>query len=134
MMPRYRFAVPDAAGLRWHLVRNCSITPRQLGVLYVSLCAVSTVIGAGFRFQGASLVAPFAVLELLAVGIAFLIYARHATDGERVLLAQGCLEVEVEQAGRVMRTVLLGRHVRPELRGPLARELASALRTSVPGA
>jgi uncharacterized membrane protein len=93
MQTRYRFAVPDDAGLRWHLVRNCSITPRQLGALYGSLCFLSVVIGTGFWLQGAPLVAPFAVLELLVVGVAFLVYARHATDGERVRLDQGQLEV-----------------------------------------
>ncbi len=156
MMPsRARFAIPEGDGLRWHLVRNCSITPRQLVALYGSLCFISVAIGTGFWLQGVPLVAPFAVLELLVVGIAFLMYARHATDGERVRLAQGQLVVEVEQAGRVMRTVfqrewvrvqppadgedlialsghgqtvLLGRHVRPELRDALAKELASALR------
>jgi uncharacterized membrane protein len=95
------------------------------------------------------------MLELLVVGVAFFMYARHATDGERVRLAQGQLEVEVELAGNVIRTVfqsqwvrvlppatpsalieisgqgqsvLLGRHVRPEFRAVLARELASAVR------
>lgn len=152
---RYRFAVSDPAGLRWHLERNCAITPRQLGAVYVSLCAVSIVIATGFWLQGAALVAPFAVLELLIVGAAFLWYARHATDGERVRLVQGQLHVEIEHAGKVIRTVFqrqwvrvqapvshaalieiigqgqtvyLGRHVRPELRELLARELANALR------
>ena len=155
MTLRYRFAVTDGAGLRWRLVRNCSVTPRQLGTLFGSLCALSVVVGTGFWLQGAPLVAPFAVLELLVVGVAFLVYARHATDSECVRLGQGQLEVEIEQAGKVKRTVFerqwvrvqppvtpsglielsgqgntvwLGRHVRPELRAVLARELASAVR------
>ena len=159
MNPRYRFAQCDAAGWRWHLVRNCSITPRQLAGLYASLCVVSVAVGAGFWLQGATLVAPFAVLELVLVGLAFLIYARHATDGERIRLEHGRLEVEVERAGKVLRTVfqrewarvqtpvtasglievsgqgqtvLLGRHVRPELRPALAQELVTALRIGFP--
>lgn len=155
MNPRYRFAQSDANGWQWHLVRNCSITPRQLAGLYASLSVISVGIGAGFWLQGATLVAPFAVLELVVVGLAFLIYARHAADGERVRLEHGRLEVEVERAGSVSRTVfqqpwvrvqapltasslievsgqgqtvLLGRHVRPELRAALAQELVSALR------
>jgi uncharacterized membrane protein len=154
MNPRYRFAQSDANGWRWHLVRNCSITPRQLAWLYASLCVISVAIGTGFWLRGAPLVAPFAVLELVVVGVAFLIYARHAADGERIRLEHGRLEVEVEQAGSVIRTVfqrqwvrvqapatasslievsgqgqtvLLGRHVRPELRPALAKELTSAL-------
>lgn len=68
-------------------------TSRQLGALFGSLCTLSVVIGTGFWLQGALLVAPFAVLKLLVVGVAFLIYARHATDGEHVRLAQGQLGV-----------------------------------------
>ena len=155
MNPRYRFAQWDANGWQWHLVRTCSFKPRQLAGLYASLCAISIAIGTGFWLQGATLVAPFAVLELLVVGVAFLIYARHAADGERVRLEHERLEVEIERAGKVIRTVfqrqwvrvqapvtasslievsgqgqtvLLGRHVRPELRPALAKELASALR------
>ena len=105
MNPRYRFAQFDADGWRWHLVRNCSIKPRQLAGLYVSLCAISIAIGTGFWLHGATLVAPFAVLELLLVAVAFLIYARHAADGERIRLEQGRLKVEVERAGKVIRTV-----------------------------
>ena len=151
---RYRFATPDATGVRWHLARNCSIAPRQLGVLYASLCLISAVIGTGFWLQGAPLVAPFAALELVVVGAAFLLYARHATDREHIRLVPGQLEVEVERGGDVRRTVftlpwvrvhappspaslievtgqgqtvLLGRHVRPELRIALAKELAGAV-------
>jgi hypothetical protein len=155
MNPRYRFAQTDANGWRWHLVRNCSIKPRQLAGFYALLCVISIAIGTGFWLQGATLVAPFTLLELVVIGAAFLIYARHAADGERVRLDHGRLEVEVERAGTVIRTVfqrqwvrvqapvtasslievsgqgqtvLLGRHVRPELRPALAQELASALR------
>ena len=153
---RLRFATEDANGLRWDLVRNCSITPRQFAALYGSLCIISTGIGVGFWWQGATLVASFAVLELVVVGIAFLLYARHATDGERLRLAQDQFEVEIERAGTVTRTVFqrhwvrvqppadgsalielsgqgqtvfLGRHLRPELRDGLAKELVGALRS-----
>ena len=152
---RLRFATEDANGLRWDLVRNCSITPRQFAALYGSLCIISTGIGVVFWWQGATLVASFAVLELVVVGIAFLLYARHATDGERLRLAQDQFEVEIERAGTVTRTVFqrhwvrvqppadgsalielsgqgqtvfLGRHLRPELRDGLAKELVGALR------
>jgi uncharacterized membrane protein len=154
MTQRYRFGQADRNGWQWRLVRNCSITPRQLAALYASQFVISVAIGTGFWLQGAPLVAPYAVLELVVLGIAFLMYARHATDGERVRLEDGRLEVEIERAGVVIRTVfqrqwvrvqapatgsslievsgqgqtvLLGRHVRPELRMALAHELASAL-------
>ena len=105
--------------------------------------------------QGASLVMPFACIELLAVGAAFLMYARHATDGERISLQDGQLVVELETSGRLIRSefrrdwvrvepsagdgslielsgqglkVQVGRYVRPELRAVLAREIRMALR------
>jgi hypothetical protein len=43
-------------------------------------------VGTFFWFQGAVLILPFAWLELAAVGVAFVVYARHAADGEHILL------------------------------------------------
>ena len=89
------------------------------------------------------------------MGTAFLVYARHATDGERVCLLEGVLVVEQESAGRLVRsefprdrvrvepldrasglievqgggqTVRIGRFLRAEWRPLLAREIRSALR------
>lgn len=151
----FRFATVSGQNVHWFLKRNCSITPSQLGWLYASLCAVSLGIATAFWLQGAHLVLPLAWLELLAVGIAFLLYARHATDGERIALQEGRLIVELETAGTVERaeflphlvrveprdsdrslievsdrgrSVQVGRYVRPELRAALAREIRMALR------
>lgn len=151
----YRFATVSGQGIHWFLKRNCSVTPSQLGWLYASLCVVSLGIGAFFWVQGARLILPFAWLELAAVGAAFVVYARHATDGERISLQGARLVVELETAGRLERaeflresvriepkagdwslievfgqgrSVQVGRYVRPELRPVLARELRTALR------
>jgi uncharacterized membrane protein len=91
------------------------------------------------------------------VGTAFLVYARHATDGERVRLLERSLVVEQETAGRLVRrefarewvrtwgvrgegarglievreggqVVQIGRFMRPDLRPSLAREIRQALR------
>jgi uncharacterized membrane protein len=132
------------------------VTPAQLGWLYGSLCLVTIGIGTFFWFQGAVLVLPFAWLELAAVGVAFMVYARHAADREHILLTERRLVVELENAGRLERAefnrefvrvepalddrslievsgqgrrVSVGRYVRPELRPALARELRLALRT-----
>lgn len=141
--------------MQWLLKRNCSVTPAQLLRLYVSLCVVSLGIAGFFWAQGATMVMPFAWLELVVVGVAFRVYARHATDGERIVLQGGQLVVELENAGRLERaefnrewvrvepkngdgslievsgqgrSVRVGRHVRPELRPALAREIRHALR------
>ncbi len=157
----FQFAAVSGPGVQgqhavqWSLKRNCSVTPAQLAWLYVSLCIVSLGIAAIFWQLGAPMVMPFASLELAAVGVAFWLYARHATDGERIVLQGGRLVVELESAGKLERaefnrewvrveprhgdgslievsgqgrSVKVGRHVRPELRPALAREIRHALR------
>ncbi|MDP2073969.1 DUF2244 domain-containing protein [Hydrogenophaga sp.] len=141
--------------MEWSLKRNCSVTPAQLGYLYASMCILSMGVAAFFWSQGATLVLPFAVLELVAVGAAFLVYARHATDSERISLLEGRLVVEWETAGRLSRcefarewvrveprpdvgqlievrgggrSVQVGRFLRSDLRPLLAREIRQALR------
>jgi uncharacterized membrane protein len=158
---RFRFATvrmpgePNAPEMQWQLRRNCSVTPAQLLQLYISLCVVSLGIATLFWVQGAYLILPFAWLEVMVVGAAFLIYARHARDGEKIMLQGSRLVVELETAGRIERAeferqwvrvepkgsdgslievsgqghrVSIGRHLRPELRPALAREIRFALR------
>lgn len=151
----FRFATLSEQGIEWTLKRNCSVTPAQLGYLYASLCILSMGVAGVFWSLGATLVLPFAVLELVAVGSAFLVYARHATDNERIRLLDGRLVVEWETAGRSSRcefasewvrvepsadagqlievrgegrSVQVGRFVRSDLRPVLAREIRQALR------
>ena len=159
--PVFKFAtllaVDDAGhdGVQWQLRRNCSISPVQLLGFFISLSVVSLGIATFFWFQGATLIMPFAWVELAAVGCALLVYARHARDGEKILLKGGQLVVELETGGRQERaefnrewvrveprngdgslievsgqgkSVRVGRHVRPELRPALAREIRLALR------
>jgi uncharacterized membrane protein len=153
----FRFAHVSGHEVAWRLRRNCSVTPAQLGQFYASLCLVSVTVGVGFWRLGAPFVLGFAGLELLAVGVAMLVYARHATDGETVWLKGGRLIVERDRAGqrecvefpsalvrvgvRADRGALIdigahgqkievGRHVRPEWRTALAGEMCRALRMS----
>ncbi len=144
-----------APAWQWRLRRNCSITPRQLGTVFLSLAAVALLISAFFFAQGAPYVAAFAGVELLAVGAALLVFARHAADHETITLEGRSLSVEQSLGPRVQHTrldtewltvepaagqgslvqlsgrggrVSVGRFVRPELRDALARELRLALR------
>lgn len=141
--------------LQWLLKRNCSITPAQLALVYLSLCVVSMLIGGFFFVQGATVVLAFAGLELLLVGVALMLFARHAGDRETLTLVGRSLHVEQQIGSRVERTdfaadwlhvepaggqgslvqlsgrgqrVRVGRFLRPELRGAFARELRLALR------
>ena len=116
----YRWARVGDQALAWHLRRNCSVTPRQLALLYAGLSAVSLTIGVGFWMMGATLVLGFAGLELVAVGAAFLIYARHAADGETVSLQGERLIVERKCAGRRERLEFCSSPVRHHLDPALA--------------
>jgi uncharacterized membrane protein len=147
----------DASGapkLEWLLRRNCSLSPRQLTAVLGSLALLSLLIAALFWVRGATLVMPFASLELAALVAALILYARHAADRERVLLADGRLTVECTDGTRMRRVefdaawvrvepktnerslielsgqgrrIAVGRFVRPEWREALARELRWAL-------
>ena len=117
--------------------------------MFATLAVLVLAIGAGFAAAGAWLVLPFAGLEVLLLGAAFVAHARHAADYERIALESGRLEVEVAEAERVARYRLenarvsmeegrivlrdarkeleVGRHVGAEARAELAAELKKTL-------
>ena len=158
---KLRFGTVQAQGdcdvplVQWQLKPNCSVTPAQLIQFYVSLCIVSLGIGGFFWLQGARLILPFAWLELMAVGAALVVYARHARDSEKIILQGNQLVVELESAGSTQRaeffcdwvrvepkggdgslievsgqgqSVVVGRYLRADLRPALAREIRFAMR------
>ncbi|HEX5769146.1 MAG TPA: DUF2244 domain-containing protein [Burkholderiales bacterium] len=131
------------------LKRNCSMSPADLAKVFAALAALVLAIGAGFAAAGAWLVLPFAGLEVLLLGAAFVLHARHAADYERIELQSGRLEVEVTEADRVARYQLqnarvsmeegrvvlrdakeeieIGRHIGAEARAELVAELEKTL-------
>lgn len=90
----------NIATQHWTFKRNCSITPRQLAAFYASLATVSLGIATMFWLKGVKMVMPFTGLELLAVGSALLVYARHALDKEELLLTAQQLQVRWQDGGR----------------------------------
>jgi uncharacterized membrane protein len=90
----------------WLLKRNCSLSPRQLAFAYAVLCVMSFSIAMMFTLQGAWYVLVFSVLEMSAVALAFLYYARHAADREHIALVDGYLLVERIEAGQIKQTRL----------------------------
>lgn len=84
----------------WTLKRNCSLTPRQSLAVYALLCGASFVVALVFLLQGFWMVFGFALLEMTAVGLALLHYARHALDVETIALTDHCLLIERIDAGR----------------------------------
>jgi uncharacterized membrane protein len=153
--PVFTFAQVSSQSIDWKLQKNCALAPAQLGWIYLSLCCVSLLIGTFFWLQGAVFVLGFAWLEVMAVGLAFFMYARHAADGEWISIEGSRIVVECETAGRRERaefdrqwvriepiaddrslievsgrgrSVEVGRFVRPEHRLILAQEIRRALR------
>ncbi|MDE1947325.1 MAG: DUF2244 domain-containing protein [Burkholderiales bacterium] len=142
--------------LRWVLAPNCSISPRQLGACYLALCLITLAIAGGFWWQGAGMISAFAGVELVAVGAALLVHARHTGDREVITLSAARLVVEQHTALRVERHELgtewlhiqaagneadalidlaargrhvrIGRHLRPDKRAALVIDLRRALR------
>lgn len=147
---------------RWIVRRNCSASPAQLAWVFGSVAALSFLIGVAFALHGLWLVLPFVGVEVAAIAVAFLCYARHAADFERIDLADGRLQIEQVDAGvssrwsfelpwaavqidqvgpardvRVRicgqgRSVEIGRHLDQDRRRALASELARALRAAEP--
>ncbi|MEO8155867.1 MAG: DUF2244 domain-containing protein [Rhizobacter sp.] len=138
----------------WVLQRSNTLAPRQLLAFYASLCTLSLGIAGAFWVQGARMVMPFAGVEMVAVGLALWVVARHAADSERIELrddrltvehASGshvervefqpaCVRVEPGHGDRSLielsgqgRRMAVGRFVRPEQRRQLASELRCAL-------
>ena len=153
----FRFATVSGQSIDWRLVRQCPVSPAQLGWMYVSWCALSLGAAALLWALGARAAMPWAWLEILAVGIGFAMYGRHAADGERISLQGSRLVVERKTAGRLERaefdrsrvrvepktgdrslitlsaqgrSVDVGRFTRPELRPALASEIRMALRAA----
>lgn len=152
---RFGVSRPGGAGVEWLLKRNCSIAPRQLLAAYGGLSVLSLGIAGFFWSHGATLVMPFAWLEILAVGAAIAVHGRHVGDRERIEWSDGRMTVELVDGTRTDRiefvaggvrvepqpharslvrltgrgrTVEVGRHVRPEWRPLLAKELRDVLR------
>ena len=140
------------AGFSLILKRNCSTSPAGLAGVFAALACVVVAIGAGFAVLGAWLVLPFAGLEVLLLGWAFVAYARRAADYERIELDSGRLMVEVGEAQRTSRIEMdagrarvcledervvllgardrleLGRHLDADCRARFAAELQKRLR------
>lgn len=141
--------------VEWAFKRNNSLAPRQVMWFYASLCLLSLGLASVFWLRGATMVMPLAWIEMLLVGVAVLVYARHAADGERIALRGDRLTVENTSGSRVERVefqpawvrveprhgdrslidlsgqgrrISVGRFLRPELRVQLAEELRWALR------
>lgn len=102
-MPYRWIHVAEPGQQFWLLKRNCALSPGQLGCWFGSLGVVSLSIAALFAFFGVWLVLPFACVEVAALAVAFVAYARHAPDHERIVVSPGRLVVERVTGGTLAR-------------------------------
>jgi uncharacterized membrane protein len=141
--------------MQWQLRRNCSVTPGQMLAAYALLCTLSLAVALFLWFTGARIVLAFTGFELMLLGAAMLVFARHAGDRETLTLVGRSLLVERAVGPRLERaafsadwltvepaagqnslvqlvgqgqTMRVGRYLRPELRAEFARELRRVLR------
>jgi len=144
--------------LQWLLGRNGAMAPRQRVGVVLSMAAVALPVVTFLQARGSAPMLGLALLELLLVGVALLVFARHAGDHETLTLVGGSLQVQQRCGRRVARTeftadrltvepaagqgslvelcgrghtIRVGRFLRPELRAAFARELRLALRQAV---
>jgi uncharacterized membrane protein len=101
--PVFRSVADEDARVCWDFRRTCSVSPKQLAASFALLAGASLTIGLFFLVNGVPMVLPFASLELLALGVAFLVYARHALDGERIWMDGPVLIVESERGNQRVR-------------------------------
>jgi uncharacterized membrane protein len=148
-------AQPHGDTLQWCFKRNCAISPSQLAGTFALLCCFSLAVAVFFWAWGVRWIMPFTAIELTAVGAAFVVYGRHATNGERIELRSQQLVIQQEHGGRVAQTVFdrqrvrveqipvrgglieiregdrrvrCGHHMRPDLRQHVVQEIRLALK------
>ncbi|USU18524.1 DUF2244 domain-containing protein [Paraburkholderia fungorum] len=78
----------------WSLKRNCALKPSQFFGVYGSFVLISAMLSIFFALRGAWLVPPVCAIYLAGIGVAFLVYARHAADAQLIRLMPGLLVVE----------------------------------------
>lgn len=93
----------EASGVErvWTLRRNCSMSPRDLGALFVCLGLTTFGVATVCALSGAWFVLIFAAIEVGALAVTFIVYARHAGDCERLTLTARTLRVESDIGGRL---------------------------------
>ena len=95
-------APADPLHFEWSHHRNCSLSPLQVLYAYGALCGISTAISVFFAWRGAWYILAFSLIEMLAVGVAFLFFGRHASDREHIALDRTALTIQIFDAQRVV--------------------------------
>lgn len=72
------------ANKAWLFKRNCSFTPKQVGLFYLAQSSFALFVATFFYLRGVWVVYIFTIAVLIILAIALLIYARHTTDFESI--------------------------------------------------
>lgn len=72
------------ANKAWMFKRNCSFTPKQVGLFYLAQSSFALFVATFFYLRGVWVVFIFTIAVLIILAIALLIYARHTTDFESI--------------------------------------------------
>lgn len=101
--PEARYDLRCAPRCEWKLKRNCSASPGQFAGVLALLGLVSVGIATVFAWSGAWWVLVFSGGEVAALVVAFVVYARHAGDYERVVVTPEALIIELNNGNRFSR-------------------------------
>jgi len=67
--------------------RNCSFSPKQAGLFYLSIVCFSLLVVTYFLLIGVWMVIIFTSFEILALTIALYVYTRHVLDCKKITIA-----------------------------------------------
>lgn len=85
----------------WLMKRNCSFSPKQVGMFYLSLVFFSLLVAGYFLLLGVWMIFIFTSIEILALTVALYVYTRHALDYEKISIDNKKLLVERSWGGKV---------------------------------
>ncbi|RFP22946.1 DUF2244 domain-containing protein [Duganella sp. BJB488] len=92
----------------WLLERRCTLTKRQLVLVFASLCVPSALVALAFLWQGYWYVLAYAALEQAALAACLRHCARHRGDYDRIDISPAAIVVE-QRRGRQCRARRLHR-------------------------
>ena len=85
----------------WLMKRNCSFSPKQVGLFYLSIVCFSLLVATYFLLIGVWMVIIFTSIEILALTIALYVYTRHALDYEKITIVGKQLLFERSWGGKL---------------------------------
>jgi len=85
----------------WLMKRNCSFSPKQAGLFYLSIVSFSLLVAGYFLLIGVWMIIIFTSIEILALTIALYVYTRHALDYEKITIVGKQLVVERSWGGKI---------------------------------